>query len=186
MKVLYGVTGGVATALVFKMMEKLRTAGHEVEIIATERSFYFWKKDDPRIADSGIKVWSDANEWPNAIYEKDEPVRHILLRDWAELILIAPLTANTLAKMANGFADNLLTSVMRAWDPEKPVVLAPAMNTLMWRHPVTATHLKTLEGWYGRFSVVKPVAKKLACGDVGIGALAEIPDIVTAVERWNE
>ena len=69
---------------------------------------------------------------------------HIELRRWADLLLIAPLDANTLAKLAAGLADNCLTCVWRAWDPARPVVLAPAMNTLMWQHPLTARRLRQL------------------------------------------
>ena len=69
---------------------------------------------------------------------------HIELRRWADLFVIAPLDANTLAKLAGGLADNCLSCVWRAWDLARPVVLAPAMNTLMWEHPLTARHLRTL------------------------------------------
>ena len=128
---------------------------------------------------------------------------HIELRRWADLFMIAPLDANTLAKLACGLADNCLTCVWRAWDPDRPVVLAPAMNTLMWEHPLTGRHLRqlatdagagiippevNLDGvmtWINqtcpRLRVVPPVSKRLACGDVGIGGLAEVADIVAAV-----
>ena len=72
-----------------------------------------------------------------AAIERGDDVLHIELRRWADLLLIAPLDANTLGKLAAGLADNCLTCVWRAWDPDRPVVLAPAMNTLMWRHPLT-------------------------------------------------
>src|SRR5205085_10485109 len=90
----------------------------------------------------------DEDEWPGRSdgrrYERGEPVLHIELRRWADLLLIAPLDANTLAKLANGLADNCLTCVWRAWEPARPVVLAPAMNTLMWEHPLTGRHLRQL------------------------------------------
>lgn len=181
MKILYGVTGGVAAVITRVTIDMLRKSGHEVEIVTTEQGLYFFRPSDPKNAARGVKVWTDADEWPDVPYEKGAPVRHIALREWAEVMLIAPLTANTLAKIANGVADNLLTSVMRAWNLEKPVVVAPAMNTLMWQHPVTEVHLTTLAGWYKHFSVVQPTVKQLACGDVGMGALANINDIVSAV-----
>ncbi len=90
------------------------------------------------------------------------------------------MTANTLAKLAHGQADNLLTSVARAWLPSKPVILAPAMNTQMWLHPTTQEHLDTLRT-RGPGVIVHPQTKKLACGDTGIGAMAKIEDIVNAV-----
>ena len=90
----------------------------------------------------------DEDEWPGRDegrrWQRDEDVLHIELRRWADVLLIAPLDANTLAKLANGLADNCLTCVWRAWEPGRPVVLAPAMNTLMWQHPATGRHLRQL------------------------------------------
>lgn len=145
-----------------------------------------------------------ADDWLTTgpeLWQKNMPVLHIELRKWADVLVIAPLTANTLAKMANGICDNLLTSVFRAWDPLKPVVVAPAMNTMMWESPKTDEHLETLmdmldvvhdlrdedSSYTQNFFVVEPACKKLACGDEGKGALANIPDIVEEVEdslRW--
>src|SRR5262249_1864877 len=158
-------------------------------------------------ADVGPVVTLDADEWPGRDsgrrYQRDDLVLHIELRRWADLFLIAPLDANTLAKLANGLADNCLTCVWRAWDPARPVVLAPAMNTLMWEHPLTVRHLlqiaetvadqpvpkfgdaETLIEWTNantpRLRIVAPISKRLACGDVGPGAMAEVEGIVAAV-----
>ena len=77
-------------------------------------------------------------------YDRDDAVLHIELRKWADVFVIAPLDANTLAKLAVGLCDNCLTCVWRAWDLAKPVVLAPAMNTLMWQHPFTRRHLRAI------------------------------------------
>src|SRR4029077_5091902 len=101
--------------------------------------------DAPRNRDLVIL---DEDEWPGQTegrhWEREQPVLHIELRRWADLFVIAPLDANTLAKLANGLADNCLTCVWRAWDATRPVVLAPAMNTLMWQHPATVRHLRQL------------------------------------------
>src|SRR5207249_4147638 len=90
------------------------------------------------------------DEWPGQhagqVYQRGDEVLHIQLRRWAELFLIAPLDANTLAKLASGLSDNCLTCVWRAWEPSRPVVLAPAMNTLMWENPLTRRHLNALAG----------------------------------------
>src|SRR5262249_1870442 len=137
------------------------------------------------------------------LWQRDEPVLHIELRKWADLLAVAPLDANTLAKLANGLSDNCLTCVWRAWDPARPVVLAPAVNTLMWQHPLTGRHLRQLPGDCGggnvpggldldavvawinercpRLRVVAPQSKRLACGDVGVGAMADVGEIITAI-----
>ena len=81
---------------------------------------------------------------PAPRYRRDDPVLHIAFRQWADLLIVAPLDANTLAKFALGLADNFLTCVFRAWDFAQPVILAPAMNTLMWQSPVTLRHLRQL------------------------------------------
>jgi phosphopantothenoylcysteine decarboxylase len=88
--------------------------------------------------------------------------------------------------MAHGMADNLLTSVVRAWDREKSIYIAPAMNTLMFEHPATHEHLAKLNEWYYKLRVINPVSKVLACGDSGLGAMAPIEEIVkTLIEVRN-
>ena len=123
----------------------------------------------------------DADEWPGERYRRDDPVLHIELRRWADLLVIAPLDANTLAKLAAGLADNCLTCVWRAWDMSRPIVLAPAMNTLMWEHPLTARHLRQVSTDARNLRIVEPITKGLACGDVGIGAMAEVDEIAARV-----
>ncbi len=210
-KLLLGVTGSVAAIRTPELMQQLRSRGHEVKVIATTPSLYFFDPVmlDPSRPDRNSEVVIlDADEWPGLSegrrWRREEPVLHIELRRWAELLLIAPLDANTLAKLANGLADNCLTCVWRAWDVSRPVVLAPAMNTLMWEHPATVRHLRQLVAdtglnhhtmdpdpsrlidWINRVSsrlrVVPPQTKTLACGDVGVGAMAALEDIVAAVE----
>jgi phosphopantothenoylcysteine decarboxylase len=129
-------------------------------------------------------VYTDDTEW-RAWREMGDPVTHIELRKWADFLLVAPLSANTLAKMANGLCDNLLTCVWRAWDfahPEKAVFVAPAMNTAMWNSPFTGKHLAVLSE-FPNVHVIDPVEKTLACGDTGIGAMASPKTIVLAVRR---
>ena len=178
MKILLGVTGSVAAKLTPVMVRELVLAGHEVQVVASEKSLYFWKETD---LSPEVKIWRDKDEWVGELYEKNQEIPHIQLRNWADIILLAPLSANTLAKIANGMADNLLTSVMRAWDCTKSVVLAPAMNTLMWNHPVTNSQIRILNSWYPKFYMAEPVVKKLACNESGIGAMADISNIVKLV-----
>lgn len=128
-----------------------------------------------------VRILRDADEWEGYADVTGDLVVHIELRKWADAAVVAPCSANTLAKVALGLCDNLATSFVRAWNPEKPIVFAPAMNTLMWEHPATAQHLRTLEAW--GYGIVPPVSKLLACGDRGRGALAEPGEIVVALER---
>jgi phosphopantothenoylcysteine decarboxylase len=140
------------------------------------------------------------------VYQRDDPVLHIELRRWADLLLIAPLDANTLAKLAHGLSDNLLTCLYRAWDRRRPILLAPAMNTFMWENPLTGRHLRLLLDLHGdgaappppgapldeviaalnrdcpRLRVCPPQSKRLACGDEGVGAMAEVDAITAEIE----
>ena len=119
-----------------------------------------------------------------------DSVLHIDLRNWADICLVAPLSAHTLGKISNGLCDDLLTCTLRAWDFEKakPIILAPAMNTAMWKHPITSMQLNAIKS-FGRVdgkdtvAIVQPVAKTLACGDKGVGALADLDDIISTIEQ---
>ncbi len=200
---LLGVTGSVA-ALKTPALYQALSGSFEVKVAATDPALYFF---DRRELPEGV-LHVNADEWPRrdqgTSYQREDPVLHIELRRWADVLLIAPLDANTLAKLACGLSDNLLTCVYRAWDPHKPVLLAPAMNTLMWEHPLTAQHWRQLIDQYrlpaapagasadelvawinqhGRtLAVIGPISKKLACGDVGMGAMAEVNDLALTVQ----
>jgi len=184
-------------------------------VVATQSSLYFFDPAqlDPLHPAAPVRnrdvVYLDDDEWPGGAegrrYQREDAVLHIELRRWAEVFLIAPLDANTLAKLAVGLCDNCLTCVWRAWDMARPVVLAPAMNTLMWEHPFTRKHLRAVAADFGAMHVpghledealvaqindrakglriVGPISKRLACGDVGVGAMAEVPEVVAAVTR---
>ncbi len=183
MKVLLGVTGSVAVVRVFKITQALLNANHVVKIIKTSSVDYFWNEDwDNQFVQLGVEVFADKDEWTGKKYIRDMPIAHIELRKWADIIIIAPITANTLAKLANGLADNLLTCTMRAWECEKQVFIAPAMNTQMWLHPATGMHLEKLSKWY-KLTVIDPAEKRLACGDVGIGGIADTSIIIKVIDN---
>ena len=96
-----------------------------------------------RLAQPGWRaLYLDEDEW--AYSEVGDPVLHIELRKWADAMVIAPTSANTLSRLAHGLCDNLVTCIARAWDPTLPLIVCPAMNTHMWDHPLTETHLRTL------------------------------------------
>jgi phosphopantothenoylcysteine decarboxylase len=207
-QILLGVTGSVAAVRTPALFAALRALGHSVRVVATEPAFYFFDPSDLGPPDpSGGPLYRDADEWPGARYQRDDPVLHIAFRNWADLLIIAPLDANTLGKFALGLSDNFLTCLFRAWDFAKPVVLAPAMNTLMWRSPVTLRHLRQLVADHGdgqdggswtldeadaifahhapRLVLVPPQSKRLACGDIGLGAMAEVATLAEVVRRWS-
>jgi phosphopantothenoylcysteine decarboxylase len=203
-RVVLGVTGSVAAIRTPELVAALEGDGHAVRVVATDSAVRFFDPLDPRCAD---RVFRDRDEWAEPVYRRGQPVLHIEFRTWADLLVVAPLDANTLGKFALGLCDNFLTCVFRAWDFAKPVILAPAMNTLMWDHPATLRHLRQLLEDRGdgdppeRFTLdeapaifarhapglilVPPQAKRLACGDVGMGAMAEVVEIAETVRSWS-
>ena len=114
-----------------------------------------------------------------------DQVNHIQLGKETDLFIVAPATANTIAKLAHGFADNMVTSTALSLPQNIPKLLAPAMNTKMYDHPATQTNLKTLET-YG-YKLISPKESLLACGDYGRGALADLDIILERIkETLNE
>ena len=180
-QILLGLTGSVASKLGPKLAELLSQCGFEVVVVPTDKALYFFEEEE--IAKiPNCRLVKEADEWPNKRYAKDQEIQHIEQRKLADLLLIAPLTANTLTKMAIGLCDNLLTTIFYAWDRKKPIIVAPAMNTVMWENFLTQKHLADLETRY-HFHVISPVEKKLACGDMGKGAMAGLEDIVAKVKE---
>lgn len=129
-------------------------------------------------------MWTDEDEWSDS-YKIVDPILHIELRRWADVVLVAPCSANTLAKISNGICDNLSTSLLRALAPTTPTYIFPAMNTLMYEHPLTSEHLRVVRDIV-KYNIVGPIGKPLACGDIGLGAMTEWLDIVKiVVERFQ-
>jgi phosphopantothenoylcysteine decarboxylase len=210
-QIVLGVTGSVAALRVPALYGALRGAGHRVRVVATEPSLHFFEPSELAVDPFdplGGPVFRDQDEWHNGRWNREDPVLHIEFRRWADLLVVAPLDANTLAKFALGFSDNFLTCLYRAWDFTRPVVLAPAMNTLMWESPVTKRHLRQILEDQGdgrpsgdwtldevdtvfarqasKLLLVPPQAKRLACGDIGQGAMAEVLAIAEAVRATLE
>ncbi|EGF97058.1 uncharacterized protein MELLADRAFT_54361 [Melampsora larici-populina 98AG31] len=191
---LIATTGSVASIKLPLIVKTLSLySGIEIQVVATPHSLHFY--DETKVsAEDGepVKVWKDADEWSN--WDKvSDPILHIeasypegILRRWADLILVCPCSANTLAKLAGGLCDNLLTSLLRATNPKEiPVILFPAMNTYMYEHPLTQRHIGIVRNEIG-YEVSGPVSKTLACGDTGIGAMTEWSDIVKmVVDRFH-
>lgn len=178
MRVLLGVSGGIAAYKAADLTSKLVGRGHEVRVVMTPNATRFVS---PLVfqALSANPVLTDALATTGTA-EAASPIDHIAWAKWAEVAIVAPLTANTLGKLATGLADDALTTVWMALPPI-PNLLCPAMNTAMWEHPVVVRNLRWIED-LGRYTVLMPIAKRLACGDVGAGALPEVPDLVAAIE----
>ncbi|KAM3869943.1 phosphopantothenoylcysteine decarboxylase [Diretmus argenteus] len=176
-RVLVGVTGSVAALkLPLLVSQLLELPGVDVRVVTTEHAKHFYSP-----AEVEVKVYSDKDEW-ELWTQRSDPVLHIELRRWADLLVIAPLDANTLGKIANGICDNLLTCVVRAWDTSRPLLFCPAMNTAMWQHPITAQQVAILKTF--GYVEVPCIAKKLVCGDEGKGAMAEVPTIINVVKLY--
>eukprot|EP00948_MAST-09A_sp_MAST-9A-sp1_P000170 g170.t1 len=131
----------------------------------------------------------DENEWKN-YKQVGDTVLHIDLHTECDVCLIAPLSANTMAKWCNGISDNLVTSILRVGfgQKRKVVIIAPAMNSNMWMNPITHEQLSIIRNRHGGrqspyFSIVPPQRKKLACGVTGIGAMADPSTIALHVQR---
>ena len=195
-RLLLGISGSVAAVKVAELYNQLsRISNVRIVLTASSKHFYHRSKsyNDVNwqlfVKNGGLDcIFFDEDEWTT--WDKiGDPVLHIELRKWAHIILIAPASANLLAKLACGQANDLLSCILRATDMRiKPCLLCPAMNTLMWHHPSTAETLGKLSLW--GYHIVNPVVKTLACKDVGIGALSPVADIVNQVsvmiERYGD
>ena len=166
-RVLLGITGGVAAYKSAHLARLLTAAGAEVTVVMTESATRF-VGPDTFAALTGRPVHT-------SLWERPGEVLHVRLAHEADLAIVAPATANLLAKLAHGLADDLLTSTLLEY--AGPLVIAPAMHTGMWEHPATRGNVETLEGRGVTF--VGPVEGALAHGDSGVGRLAE-PEIIAA------
>ena len=196
--VILGMTGSVASIKARELITKLAFLAPprlpSLKVVATKaaKHFFNWEELNEFWFHHAVEFHSDEEEWRD--WKKvGDPVLHIELRRWADILVIAPCSANTLAKLANGLCDDLLSCIVRAWDfkdPNKRLIIAPAMNTMMWESPFTQKHLSTLVELGGgtmddqkRVQIIGPVEKTLACGDVGNGAMASPEDIARLVRR---
>lgn len=211
--IILGLTGSVASIKAEDLISSAASIPREevdldpnadiipaIRVVATKaaKHFFDWDMTIENCAfceGAGVYFYDDEDDWRE--WKKvGDPVLHIELRRWADIMVVAPCSANTLAKMANGLCDDLLSCIVRAWDfndPYKRMVIAPAMNTMMWESPFTRKHLATLVELGGgtmddqnRVVIVGPVEKTLACGDVGNGAMAAPADIMKMVEKLGD
>ena len=172
-KILLGVTGSIAAYKAAELVRLMVKNGHEVKVVMTEAATKFVTPLTFRTLSKnpvGVEEFAEPEEW------KPE---HIALSDWAELAVVAPASANTIAKMRFGLADNLLTSVLLA--TKAKILIAPTMNTGMWENPAVQENLAALKA---RGAVVaEPGDGELACGASGKGRMMEPAQIMAAIEK---
>lgn len=171
-RILLAISGGIAAYKAPELVRGLRRAGHDVRCALTPEAARFVAPLSLQ-AVSGHSVRQDLFD-PGEEGEID----HIGLADWADLILVAPCTANLMAKMAHGLADDLVTAVLLA--TRAPVMVAPAMNVNMWNHPATQANLEVLRG--RGLTIVGPESGELACGWEGQGRMSDPAQLVEAVD----
>lgn len=170
MNLLLGVSGSIAAYRACEIVSLARKQGHHVRVIQTASAAKL-------VGPVTFEALSDHPVLLDTFHGVSSTMDHIQWAKWAERVLIAPLSANTLGKLACGLADDALSTVMMAIPRGVPVTLAPAMNTEMWLHPVIQRNLRWLAE-LGRYRIVAPVEKRLACGDYGVGGMADPAEVL--------
>lgn len=183
--ILLGVTGGISAYKAADLIGALKKFDHVIRVIMTNRAKDFITPLTLATL-SKHPVYDDAGEWAPT-----GRIDHIELPEWADIFLIAPATANTIAKLAQGIGDNLLTSAYLAFNysrkEKKLAVICPAMNTYMWYSPETQKNTEVLQKKVNHY-IIEPVEGLLACGAYGIGKLAPtktIVDIIQELCKWE-
>lgn len=170
-KILIGVTGGIAAYKACELVSLLVKQEMDVQVIMTEKARQF-------VAPHTFEALSDKPVWLDEFgLDQGLSVPHVQLADQADLFVIAPATANTLAKLAYGFADNILTATALVYN--KKLLVAPAMNTNMYHHPAVQKNLEILKD--RDVQVIDPASGRLACGAIGQGRLAPVETILSQI-----
>ena len=168
LNIVVGITGGIAAYKAVGVVRGLVLAGHDVHVVATEAALRFVGRPTLEAMSRNV-VHTD-------LFEGAAQVRHVAIGQAADVIVVAPATAHTIAKLATGLADDLLGTTILA--SSAPLVIAPAMHTEMWENPATVANIATLEGRGIR--LVGPASGQLTGSDSGVGRMAEVDDIVAA------
>ena len=170
--ILLGITGGISAYKICTLIRDFKKAGADVQVIATPNALNFVTK-------LTLQNLSQNEVFVEEFNVKDWKPEHISLSDWADIMLIAPASANTIGKIAQGIADNLLTSVACAFS--KKIILAPAMNVNMWNNEAVQQNLKILQ--MRGVEYLPPESGFLACGYTGKGRLCSLDKIYNAVDE---
>ncbi len=175
--ILVGVCGGISSYKTCYLVRLLRKEGYSVKVVMTENATKF-------VTPLVFQTLSESPVYVDMFIpkEKETNVKHISLADWCNLCVIAPVSANTLSKIANGICDNLLTTVVCALPQKVKVILAPAMNVNMWNNPFVRKNLEKLKK-FKRFIILSPQKGTLACGVYGEGKMVEPHQIVKKIKE---
>ena len=173
-RILVAVGGGIAAYKIPELVRAFRRVGHEVRCVLTESAAHFVSPLSLQTV-SGQPVRSQLFD---AVEEGS--IDHIALADWAELVVVAPATANLMARLAHGLADDLVSTLALA--TRAPLLLAPAMNVHMWEHPATQRNVAQLKADGCRF-LGPEESGMLACGYEGAGRLVPVEEILDAVRE---
>ena len=171
-EIVLGITGSIGAYKAGDVVRQLRDAGYAVTCVLTQRATKF-------IAPLTLQALSERKAYTDLFDAESPQILHTTLADRARLVLVAPATANIIAKFANGLADDLLSCVLLA--TRAKLLFAPAMNVQMWQHPTVQRNVTALKRLGVRF--VGPDVGKLACGYEAIGHLAETEEILRAVKQ---
>lgn len=172
MKIVVGVTGSIAAYKAVDLVNQCRKLGHEVRVVMTKHAADF-------VQPLTFEAITHAPVVCDMFAEGAEALAHISLAKWADVCIVAPADANVIAKMAHGLADDFLTTFILAFDG--PVLVAPAMNTVMYHQQVTQDNLARLKS-YG-YEIVSPASGQLACGDIGEGKLADLETLLFHLKK---
>jgi phosphopantothenoylcysteine decarboxylase/phosphopantothenate--cysteine ligase len=174
LNILLGVSGGVAAYKAVDLASRLTAGGAKVNTIMTENACrLIGPKSFEAVTNSAVytTLWNTTQEYK---------ISHINLADWADIVVVAPATANIIGKIANGICDDLLSTTLCAcW--AKPTLLAPAMNNNMWTNAAVQRNIKAVKGM--GFKLIGPEKGRFACGTEGIGRMSEPQDILEAIEK---
>lgn len=182
MNILLAITGSIASYKSYDVARKLVKNGHNVKVILTTGALEFIKHETFRYI--GVEeVYLPHDDFVPANLTSGNTVLHIELVKWADKLIIAPASANTMSRLALGITNDLLTSVYLAFG-KKPVLIFPAMNTEMWNNVRIQEHKTKLET-LANVGVINPVAGLLACGDIGAGKFPEVDSVVDLIETYN-
>ena len=173
--ILVGISGGIAAYKIPELIRGLVKAGAEVRVATTRHALEFVTELTLQTV-SGHPIYSDVFAAINA-----HATEHISLPEWCDAMIVAPATANVVAKMAAGIADDALTTTICSCVARKPILIAPAMNDKMWENPATQHAVETIRSWQN-VRVIEPAEGPLACGVVGKGRMPEAEELQEALE----